>query len=124
MNKLLVILVLLVVTISSCKDKDSISENGNGISNAAKANLYNKVWTSTSSAGGIDLEFLSDGTFRQALSLEGTWKWQNGRDTMNITDHSNKKFNYLFDEITNSQIKFRTNLGGDNYKTVSTYKLK
>lgn len=122
MNKLMLLVVVLTMTAISCKDKDGTSPNGSGISDAQKANLFDKVWYATAAGGGIDLEFLSSGVFRQAQSLEGTWSWQNGGDTMNVKDYNGKRFNYLFDEITATQITFRSNVGGDNYKTVAVYR--
>lgn len=109
------------------------SDNGSGddpnpkgestglLSDAEKVNLYDKVWKSTSSSGGIDLEFLTGGTFRQAKSLEGTWNWINKGDTMRITDYNNSTFNYLFDAISANSMTFRTNSGGNGYKTSYTY---
>ncbi len=124
MNKFIVIISAFLMFSLGCKE-DGTNPGGsssNGFTDATKAKMYNKVWYATASGGGIDLEFLSDGTFRQAKSLEGSYIWQNGGDTMNIQDYQGKRFNFVFDEITSSQITFRSNMGGDTYKTSSIYR--
>ena len=121
---ILVMASLLLIT-PACKDKEEGANGPNNstgqLSDADKAKLLDKVWYPTGSVGGLELEFLSDGTFRQALSLEGSWNWQNNGDTMNIQDYTNKKYNFLFDEISNTTIKYRSNGGGDNYQTQFTF---
>ena len=122
---ILLVIFASVAVLSACGDSsDNPSAKGNStghLSDAQKANLYDKVWYAQGSAGGLDLEFLSDGEFRQAKSLPGTWEWQNNGDTMNIVDYNNSSFNFLFDEITSTTMKYRSNWGGDNYQTVITY---
>lgn len=118
------VLAVVAITFASCKEDGTTPDGGGetGFSDAQKAKLYDKVWYATAAGGGIDQEFLSDGTFRQAKSLEGTYSWQNGGDTMNIRDYQGKRFNYVFDEITSSQFTYRSNIGGDNYKTSHVYR--
>ncbi len=110
---------------SACKDKEDGADGPNNstgqLTDSDKAKLYDKVWYPTGSVGGLELEFLSDGIFRQSLSLEGSWSWQNKGDTMNVQDYNNKKYNFLFDEISNTTIKYRSNGGGDNYQTQFTF---
>jgi hypothetical protein len=125
MNKLVLIIGVLLMVSIGCKEDGTEPGNGDGTSGwstATKAKLYDKVWYSADVSGGIDIEFLNNGVFRQAKSLEGTWEWKNSGDTMSLTDYSKKKFNYVFDEITATQITFRTNLGGNNYTTAYKYK--
>lgn len=124
MNKLVLVIGVLLIASIGCKE-DGTEPNGDGStgwSASTKAKLYDKVWYSADAAGGIDLEFLSSGVFRQAKSLEGTWVWKNNGDTMSLVDYSNKKFNFVFDAISNNQIIYRTDLGGNNFKTAYTYK--
>lgn len=109
-----------------CKSKDDDPKKSKGdstgeLSDADKANLYDKVWYAQASGGGIDQEFLSDGEYRQAKSLSGSWEWLNKGDTMSLVDYNNKKFKYVFDEITSTTMKYRTNLGGDNFKNQVVY---
>lgn len=121
----LIAILLASVAINGCKKEDGAGKDNNTstgkITDAEKANLYDVVWYSTLSSGGIDLEFLSDGTYRQAKALDGTWVWQNNGDTMNIVDYQGKKFNYVFDEVSKTIMKYRSSVGGDNYKTQFTY---
>lgn len=110
----------------------SCGDSGNGpskkgestgmLSDGDKAKLYDKLWEPTSSAGGLVLEFRTGGEFVQAYGLVGSWSWENKGDTMNLTDYSGKKFQYLFDQIGESSMTFRSNVGGDNFKTPQTYK--
>lgn len=128
MNLRAILLITLIAGLAinnGCKDKeDGVDENNTStgkLTDSEKANLYDKVWYSQSSSGGIDLEFLSDGTYRTAKSLYGTWEWLNKGDTMAIVDYSSKKFKYVFDEITPSIMKYRTDLGGNNFQQQYTY---
>ena len=117
---ILLVMIGLFTFTTACKDKEEGADGPNNstgkLTDSDKANLFDVVWYP--SGGGLELEFLSDGTFRQSLSLEGSWKWQNNGDTMNIVDYSNKKYNFLFVEINGSTMKYRSNIGGDNYNTV------
>lgn len=110
---------------NGCKDKeDGVDGNNTStgkITDTEKGYLYDKVWYSQDAGGGIDLEFLSDGTYRAAKSLEGTWVWLNNGDTMSIVDYANKKFKYVFDEVTPSTMKYRTDLGGNNFQKQYVY---
>lgn len=119
------LLIGLLSAFISCSKSDSPKNNKGDstgkLSDAAKAKLYDKVWYATAQGGGLDLEFLSDGTFRQAKSLEGTWEWLNKGDTMSIVDYNSKKFKYVFDDITDNSMKYRTNLGGNDFQTQYTY---
>ena len=102
MNKLVLIIGVLLMVSVGCKEDGTEPDgggDGTGWSAASIAKLYDKVWYSADAAGGIDLEFLSNGVFRQAKSLDGTWLWKNDGDTMSIVDYSNKKFNFVFDTI-------------------------
>ena len=107
----------------SCKDDDGGVNGPNTstgkLTDADKENLYDVVWHP--SGGGLELEFLSTGTFRQSLSLEGTYNWQNKGDTMNVTDHNDKKFNMLFLSISSTSMQYKTDLLGDGFKTTFTY---
>lgn len=125
-STVLFVMMGLSVTILGCKDKsnDPAADNNTStgkLTDSDKANLYDVVWYATAQGGGIDLEFLSDGIFRQAKSLEGSWEWQNNGDTMDVQDYSGKRFQMLFDEITPTTMKYRSNLGGDNFNTQAVY---
>jgi hypothetical protein len=125
MNKLVLMIGLFLFVTVGCKEDGTEPDgggNGTGWSAATKAKLYDKVWYSTDAGGGIDLEFLSNGVFRQAKSLEGTWTWKNDGDTMAAVDYTKKKFNIVFDAISTNQMTYRTDLGGNNFKTAYTYK--
>ena len=106
----MLLVVVVVITAVSCKDNEGTTPNGSGISDAQKANLYDRVWYATASGGGIDLEFLSSGVFRQAQSLEGTWSWQNGGDTMNVKDYNGNRANtgvyYVFSASADGEETF------------------
>ena len=110
----------------SCKDKSDDPKGGDNTStgnltDTDKANLYDVIWYAQAAGGGLDLEIRTDGRFIQAQSLEGTWEWQNNGDTMNITDYQNKKFKYVFDEIKATTMKYRSDIGGDNFQTQHSY---
>jgi hypothetical protein len=123
------ILVLMIAVVAvfaaACKGSDDRpKKKGNStgnLSDSEKINLYDKVWYAQGASGGLDLEFLSDGTFRQAKSLEGSWSWSNNGDTMKVEDYQKKKFLFLFDEISETIMKYRSNGGGDEFKTQFTY---
>lgn len=122
---LLVVMAASVAINNGCKDKEDGVDKDNTstgkITDREKAYLYDVVWYSQDAGGGLDLEFLSDGTYRQAKSLEGTWVWLNNGDTMSIVDYTNKKFKYVFDEVTESSMKYRTDLGGNDFQKQYTY---
>lgn len=125
MNKALILFLGAAFLFGACNDDDGPipdTKGADGWTNEQKALLYDKVWISAAQGGGIDLEFLSDGTYRQAKSLEGTYTWKNDGDTMSIVDYNNSRFNYIFDKISESEMVFRTNLGGNNYQTAYTYR--
>ncbi|MFY0643215.1 MAG: hypothetical protein JXR19_01985 [Bacteroidia bacterium] len=117
---ILFVMIGLFTSVSSCKDKEDGVDGPNSstgqLTDSDKANLYDVIWYPN--GGGLELQFLSDGVFRQALSLDGTWEWQNNGDTMNIKDYANKRYNFLFEEISSSTMKYRSNIGGDNYNTL------
>jgi hypothetical protein len=124
MNKLILVLLALVLFSFGCKKNDATNpsgSNGDGYSDAQKAMLYDKIWYPTGPAGGVELQFLGGGVYRQALSLNGTYKWQNGGDTMNIVSYNNARFNYIFDNIGSSEFTFRTDFAGNNFETAYTY---
>ncbi len=128
MNLKTILMLVLIGSIGmgyGCKDKEDGVDGPNTstgkLTDSQKANLYDVVWYSQAQGGGIDLEFLSDGTYRQAKSLEGTWLWRNNGDTMAVVDYNNKKYNYVFDEISNTTMKYRTDLGGNGFQTQYTY---
>ncbi|MBO6516724.1 MAG: hypothetical protein JJ975_09250 [Bacteroidia bacterium] len=126
MKKLVVYLVVLsgLAFVTSCGDDGATpgsTEKSTGkLKDADKAKLYDKVWFSTSQGGGIDHEFLSDGTLRQSQSLDGRWVWENNGDTMNIVDYQGARYSYLFQTITASSMSFKTSV--DGYKNVFTFK--
>ena len=111
--------------VSSCggDDVDDVT-GGDGttgsLNKATKDMLYDKVWYSTNPTGGIDHEFLSDGTLRQAQSLDGRWTWQNNGDTMNLVDHMGNRYNYVFINIGSSTMSFKQSV--DGYQAVNGFK--
>lgn len=108
---------------SSCKDDSTSTDNDKStglLSDATKKKLYDKVWYSTSSAGGIDHEFLSDGTLRLSQSLDGRWTWRNEGDTMDCVDNTNSKFSYLFTSIGDHSMSFKSSI--DGYSNTYSYK--
>lgn len=114
----------LMVSTQSCKDDsdDSVNTSTGLMTDSQKAKLYDKVWYSTSASGGIEHEFLSDGTLRLSLSLEGRWSWQNKSDTMDVKPASGPKYQYVFRTIDNSSMSL--SFSTDNFKEVFTYRDK
>lgn len=113
---------LLIMAVVSCGDKEEMGDSTGKIGDAAKAKLYDKTWYPSSGVGGVNFTFKSNGEFIENKSLIGSWNWINNGDTMNITSWDNQKYKMLFDEIADKQIKWRSNLLGDNFKTQFTYK--
>ncbi|MFT5725544.1 MAG: hypothetical protein ACI9JN_002669 [Bacteroidia bacterium] len=117
-------LVLSMAFLASCGGDDTATPSTGGptgkLSAAQKEMLYDKVWFSTSTAGGIEHEFLSDGTLRLSRGLDGRWTWLNGGDTMSCSDHTNARFQYVFQTITASTMSFKYSI--DNYKSTFSYK--
>jgi hypothetical protein len=125
MNKIILLIGITLFSLSACSDKEEVTASPdatNGYSDAQKANLTDKVWYPTGAQGGLELEFLSDGTFRQALSLEGVYSWRTDNISVAVTDYAGKKFNMRFESITSSEMKYRTDLGGNNFTTLFTFR--
>lgn len=116
-------LVMGLAFMTSCGGDDA-SAAGDGttgkLSKAEKEKLYDKVWFSTSSAGGIEHEFLSDGTLRLSRGLDGRWTWVNNGDTMSCSDHTGGRFKYVFQTIGATTMSFKAST--DGYKDIFTYK--
>lgn len=113
----------MIFGLQACKDDgDNGSKNTSTglLTDSDKAKLYDKVWYSTSSSGGVDHEFLKDGTLRLSQSLEGRWNWINNGDTMDILNPSNQRYRYLIKTITANSISLTTSV--DKYTTLHTYK--
>ncbi len=121
---LYVVLLLSVGFLAACGDDDTVeptSTTSSGkLSASQKSMLYDKVWFSASSAGGIEHEFLSDGTLRLSRGLDGRWTWLNNGDTMSCEDHTGGRFKYAFQTITSNTMSFKGST--DNYKTLFEYK--
>jgi hypothetical protein len=111
---------------SSCGGDDGGTDINGGdgttgsLSKSTKDMLYDKIWYSTNPTGGIDHEFLSDGTLRQAQSLDGRWTWQNNGDTMNLVDHMGNRYDYLFMSIGSNSMSFKSSV--DGYQSVHGFK--
>ena len=90
------------------------------LSTSEKELLYDKVWFSKSSAGGIEHEFLSDGTLRLSRGLDGRWTWQNNGDTMSCISHNGQRFKYVFLTIASSTMSFKAST--DGYQATFNYK--
>ncbi len=125
MKKVTLYLSLLfgVCFIGACGGDETPSTSGGTtgkLSNSEKALLYDKVWFSTSSAGGIEHEFLNDGTLRLSRGLDGRWTWQNNGDTMSCSSHNGQRFKYVFQTIGASTMSFKAST--DGYQAIFTYK--
>jgi hypothetical protein len=121
---ILLSLSLLVLGTFSCKDKEETVANSSAgkLTDADKKKLVDKIWYTTLSSGGVNMEFKSNGIFRINKSLDGTWAWSNNGDTMNIVDYGNTKYKNVFITIGANQMTFRSNQSSDNYKTLFTMK--
>jgi len=126
MNKIIlsfVAVAFLLYGFQSCKD-DAASANTNTstglLTDAQKAKLLDKVWYSTSGSGGIEHEFLTDGTLRLSLSLDGRYNWINKGDTMDILNPNGGRYRYLFKTIGDNDMSFTQN--EDNFKSVYSYR--
>jgi len=115
----------VLLTMSSCGD-DSADKNNTStgkLNDATKEKLYDKVWYPTLSSGGANMEFITDGKiYRINKSLDGTWKWKNNGDTMAVVDYSGNRYNFLFESITDNEMKYRYDFAGDNFQQVYTMK--
>lgn len=127
MNKIIlsfVTVTFLIFGFQSCKDDPETSANTNTskglLTDAQKAKLLDKVWYSNSGSGGIEHEFLTDGTLRLSLSLEGRYNWINKGDTMDILHPSGGRYRYLFKTIGDHEMSFSQN--EDNYKEIYAYR--
>ncbi len=115
--------VMGLVFLSSCGGDETPTTSGGTtgkLSKSEKEMLYDKVWYSASSAGGIEHEFLSDGTLRLSRGLDGRWTWLNNGDTMSCSDHTGGRFKYVFISIGANTMSFKGST--DNYKTLFSYK--
>lgn len=125
-TKILTALILIsgAVAFQSCKDDASDEPNTSTgkLSDASKAKLYDKVWYPTLASGGVNFEFITGGVCRFNKSLDGTWKWQNNGDTMNVSDWTGQRYNMLFESVGDHQMSYRSNQAGNNYKDVYTMK--
>jgi len=115
----------VLLTMSSCGD-DSADKNNTStgkLNDATKEKLYDKVWYPTLSSGGANMEFITDGKiYRINKSLDGTWNWKNNGDTMAVVDYSGNRYNFLFESITDNEMKYRYDFAGDNFQQVYTMK--
>ncbi len=128
MKKLALYLIVLsgLGFMASCGDDAVTTTTGSTekstgkFKDADKADLYDKIWYSTNQAGGIDHQFLSDGTLRLSQSLDGRWTWQNNGDTMNLVSDNGARFDYLFISISEHNMSFKGSL--DGFKDVFGFK--
>jgi len=115
----------VLITMSSCGD-DSADKNNTStgkLNDATKEKLYDKVWYPTLSSGGANMEFITDGKiYRINKSLDGTWSWKNNGDTMAVVDYDGNRYNFLFESITDNEMKYRYDFAGDNFQQVYTMK--
>jgi len=115
----------VLLTMSSCGD-DSADKNNTStgkLNDATKEKLYDKAWYPTLSSGGANMEFITDGKiYRINKSLDGTWNWKNNGDTMAVVDYSGNRYNFLFESITDNEMKYRYDFAGDNFQQVYTMK--
>jgi len=119
-----VALALTIFITYSCGDDSSEPNSSSGnVSDADKSKLYDKIWYPTIASGGTNMEFITEGKiYRINKSLDGTWKWRNNGDTMDVVDHSGARYSFLFEKITNNEMKYRYNYGGDAFGTLYTMK--
>ena len=77
----------------------------------------------TLASGGANMEFITDGKiYRINKSLDGTWDWKNNGDTMTVVDYNGSRYNFLFESITDREMKYRYDCAGDNFQQVYTMK--
>jgi hypothetical protein len=116
-------IALIAFTFMACNDDSSDDAPGDTntstglLTDTDKDRLFDKYWYT---GQGINFIFKKDGTFQLNKSLDGTWKWRNNGDTMEVVNSNNSKYLNLFMEIGASTAKYRSNQGGDNFKTVVT----
>jgi hypothetical protein len=126
MKKLTLYVSLLLSTafLMSCGGDETPTTSGGGVTGKLsfeqKDLLLDKVWYSTSQAGGIEHEFLKDGTLRLSRGLDGRWTWVNEGDTMSCSDHTGGRFKYVFQTITSSTMSFKGST--DGYKATFSFK--
>ncbi|MCB0734779.1 MAG: hypothetical protein H6608_02190 [Flavobacteriales bacterium] len=115
-------ILFLSVGAYSCKDDGASSTPNTStgkITDSQKAKLYDKEWY-YSGGTGIVHEFLNDGTLRLSKSLDGRWNWVNKGDTMDIKDHTNARYQYLFISIDDHTMSFKASV--DNFSGTFNYK--
>jgi len=125
--RILVLVILLgsVLINYSCGDDGAITPGSSSgkITDSIKSKLYNKVWYPTIASGGTNLEFKTDGNiYRINKSLDGTWEWRNNGDTMDVRDYGGARYSFIFELISDNQMKYRYNFGGDGFGTLYTMK--
>jgi len=116
----------VLITMSSCGDDSADKDNNTStgkLNDATKEKLYDKVWYPTLASGGANMEFITDGKiYRINKSLDGTWNWKNNGDTMAVVDNNGNRYNFLFESITDREMKYRYDFAGDNFQQVYTMK--
>lgn len=114
----------MVFTLASCGDDSADKNTSTGkLNDSSKNKLYDKIWYPTLASGGTNMEFITDGNiYRINKSLDGTWTWRNNGDTMDVVDYGGKRYSFLFESITDHEMKYRYNFAGDNFQKVYSMK--
>ncbi len=105
MKKLLLIVFLIPILNTGCKDDETPTTGGN-TDTLNKELLYDKLWLNEPAT--ISHMIKADGTY----SVSGTWEWVNGTDTMK-TINNTKTFYWVFNK-GNTADKMETKLRGEN----------
>jgi hypothetical protein len=126
---LMISIGLLLLGGQSCKDEDetpktrTINTSTGILTDGDKVKLYNKIWYPTSTSGGVNFEFITNGNvLRFNKSLNGSWAWINNGDTMNVTGWMGDKYKLLIVSVTDKTMSFKSNQGGSNFETLSSYR--
>lgn len=122
MNKVILFGFLMLISaigFQSCKDgdgDDAPNTSTGVLTDADKAKLLDKVWYNTDPSGGVALEFLSSGVYREAKSLPGSWSWVDKGDFMNVTNNNGSSYQYQFVSVTNTTMSLKSSQGGQDFK--------
>jgi hypothetical protein len=95
-STLLLLTAAITITMFSCSKEETTTETPKTLD---KSKLYDKKWYSQSGAFIIDAK--SDGTF----SLDGSWRWINNSDTMEIIgSEGSDPFEFVFHWCTTNEM--------------------
>jgi hypothetical protein len=108
-------LVALTLALVNCKDKtDDTTEPAKTLN---KSLITNKYWKTTTGLP-LDHYFKNDGTYcyPDGQTSQGTWKWLNNSDTMEInTLVPSRKVKWIAEYCTETELKMIVSGGSDWY---------